>query len=79
MDEFGTTSATLDQTDEDILTYTASDGALEAAAAGSLGGVLCTYNGDLSFGWDDEALEAAAGVGGVILRLEAFAADELHG
>jgi hypothetical protein len=29
---------TLDQTDEDILTYTASDEALELAAAGGLGG-----------------------------------------
>ena len=34
--------AALDQTDEDILTYTASDEALELAAAGSLG-ALCTY------------------------------------
>jgi hypothetical protein len=32
MDEFSTTSDNLDQTDEDILTYTASDEALEAAA-----------------------------------------------
>jgi hypothetical protein len=32
MDEFGTTSDTLGQIDEDILTYTASDEALEAAA-----------------------------------------------
>jgi hypothetical protein len=32
MDEFSTTSDTLDQTDEEILTYTASDEALEAAA-----------------------------------------------
>jgi hypothetical protein len=32
MDEFSTTSDTLDQADEDILTYTASDEALEAAA-----------------------------------------------
>jgi hypothetical protein len=31
MGEFITTSDTLDQTDEDILTYTASDEALEAA------------------------------------------------
>jgi hypothetical protein len=32
MDEFSTTSDTLDQADEDILTYTVSDDALEAAA-----------------------------------------------
>jgi hypothetical protein len=32
MDEFSTTSDTLDQADEDILTYTVSDEALEAAA-----------------------------------------------
>jgi hypothetical protein len=32
MDEFSTNSATLDQADEEILTYTASDEALEAAA-----------------------------------------------
>jgi hypothetical protein len=32
MDEFSTTSFTLDQTDEDILTPTVSDEALEAAA-----------------------------------------------
>jgi hypothetical protein len=32
MDEFSTTSDNLDQTDEDILTYTVSDEALEAAA-----------------------------------------------
>jgi hypothetical protein len=32
MDEFSTTSDNLDQTDEDILTYTAPDEALEAAA-----------------------------------------------
>jgi hypothetical protein len=30
-----TTTATLDQADEDILTYTASDEALELAAAGT--------------------------------------------
>jgi hypothetical protein len=34
MDEFSTTSDTLDQADEDILTYTVSDEALEAAAGG---------------------------------------------
>jgi hypothetical protein len=59
-----TTSDNLDQTDEDTLTYTASDEALELAAAGGLGGRLCTHTGDLSFGVDDEALEAAAGMGG---------------
>jgi hypothetical protein len=32
MDEFSTTSDTLDQADEDILTYAVSDEALEAAA-----------------------------------------------
>jgi len=32
MDEFSTTSDNLDQNDEDILTYTVSDNALEAAA-----------------------------------------------
>ena len=32
MDEFSTTSETLDQADEEILTYTVSDEALEAAA-----------------------------------------------
>jgi hypothetical protein len=32
MDEFSTTSDHLDQTDEDILTYTVSDEELEAAA-----------------------------------------------
>lgn len=32
MDKSSTTTATLDQTDEEILTYTASDEALEAAA-----------------------------------------------
>jgi hypothetical protein len=32
MDDTSTTIATLDQTDEDILTYTVSDEALEAAA-----------------------------------------------
>jgi hypothetical protein len=37
MDEFNTTSDNLNQTDEEILTYTASDEALEAAA-GSLRG-----------------------------------------
>jgi hypothetical protein len=37
MDEFSTTSDNLNQTDEDILTYTVSDDALEAAA-GSLRG-----------------------------------------
>ena len=32
MDEFSTTSDTLDQADEDILTYEVSDEALEAAS-----------------------------------------------
>jgi len=32
MDNTSTTTGTLDQTDEDILTYTVSDEALEAAA-----------------------------------------------
>jgi hypothetical protein len=34
MDETSTTSDNLDQIDEDIVTYTASDEALEAAAGG---------------------------------------------
>ena len=34
MDEFSTTSDNLGQTDEEILTYAASDEALEAAAGG---------------------------------------------
>jgi hypothetical protein len=38
-----TTSDNLDQADEDILTYTASDEALEAAA-GTLGGLLAQNN-----------------------------------
>ena len=38
-----TTSFTLDQTDEDILTHTASDEALEAAA-GTFGGLLAQNN-----------------------------------
>jgi hypothetical protein len=36
MDEFSTTSDTLDQTDEEILTYTVSDEALEAAGSWNL-------------------------------------------
>jgi hypothetical protein len=36
MDEFSTTSDTLDQADEDNLTYTVSDEALEAAIGGIL-------------------------------------------
>ena len=36
MDEFSTTSDTLDQADEDNLTYTVSDEALEAAIRGIL-------------------------------------------
>jgi hypothetical protein len=36
MDEFSTTSFTLDQTDEDILNYTVSDEAIEAAAGTQL-------------------------------------------
>jgi hypothetical protein len=42
MDEFSTTSDNLDQTDEDILTYTVSDEALEALAADA--GKLVTYS-----------------------------------
>ena len=38
MDEFSTTSATLDQTDAEILTPTVSDEALEAAAIGRRAG-----------------------------------------
>ena len=34
MDEFSTTSDNLDEADEEILTYAASDEALEAAAGG---------------------------------------------
>jgi hypothetical protein len=54
MDEFSTTSATLDQADEEILTYTVSDEAIEAAATAAAGaepthGVsyfagCCSYN-----------------------------------
>jgi hypothetical protein len=36
MDEFSTPSDTLDQTDEEILTYTVSDEAMEAAAGGGV-------------------------------------------
>jgi hypothetical protein len=39
MDEFSTTSDTLDQAAEEILTYTASDEALEAAAGTERGAV----------------------------------------
>jgi hypothetical protein len=46
MDEFSTTSNTLDQADEEILTYTASDEALEAAGgAGSLLGYKLSLSG----------------------------------
>ena len=38
MDDTSATTATLDQTDEDILTYTVSDEALEAAAGAAGGG-----------------------------------------
>jgi hypothetical protein len=38
MDEFSTPSDTLDQIDEEVLSCTASDEALEAAAVGTLGG-----------------------------------------
>ena len=41
MAEFSTTSDNVDQTDEDVLTYTVSDEALEAAA----GGAAPTYIG----------------------------------
>ena len=40
MDDPSTTTATLDQADEDILTYTVSDEVLEAAAGTVEGGVL---------------------------------------
>jgi hypothetical protein len=51
MDEFSTTSDNLDQADEDILTYTVSDEALEGAAADAhlqaqnvfTGTTLCGY------------------------------------
>jgi hypothetical protein len=42
MDEFSTTSDTLDQADEEVLTYTASDEELEAAA-GTESGSLCLF------------------------------------
>jgi hypothetical protein len=42
MDEFSTTSDNLDQTDEEILTYAASDEALEAAA-GTERGVVAIF------------------------------------
>jgi hypothetical protein len=38
MDESSTTTGTPGQTDEDILTYTVSDEALEAAAGAEMGG-----------------------------------------
>jgi hypothetical protein len=40
MDNSSTTTGTLDQTDEDILTYTVSDEALEAAAGTERGAAL---------------------------------------
>jgi hypothetical protein len=42
MDESSTTTANLDQADEDILAYTVSDEALEALAAGTCS--LGTYS-----------------------------------
>jgi hypothetical protein len=42
MDEFGTTSDTLDHVDEEVLTDTASDEELEAAA-GTESGRLCLF------------------------------------
>jgi hypothetical protein len=42
MDEFRTTSDNLDQTDEEILTYTASDEALEAATGTERGDCVLT-------------------------------------
>jgi hypothetical protein len=44
MDDPDTTTDTLDQTDEDILTYTASDEALEAAANTESGVLPYTYH-----------------------------------
>jgi hypothetical protein len=44
MDEFSTTSDTLDQTDEDILTYTVSDEALEAAAGEAAASLRSLYH-----------------------------------
>jgi hypothetical protein len=41
MDDPSTTTATLDQADEDILTYTVSDEALEAAAGTERGPLSC--------------------------------------
>jgi hypothetical protein len=43
MGEISTTSATLDQTDEDVLSYTVSDEALEAAAGIEKQSGLNTY------------------------------------
>jgi hypothetical protein len=42
MDEFNTTSDTLNQTNEEILTHTASDEALEAAAGTERGAAPTT-------------------------------------
>ena len=43
MDDTSTTTATLDQADEEILTYTVSDEALEAAAGTERGGISLRY------------------------------------
>jgi hypothetical protein len=44
MDDSSTTTATVDQTDEDILTYHVSDEALEAAAGTERGAALHSYS-----------------------------------
>jgi hypothetical protein len=43
MGDSSTTTTDLDQTDEDILTFTVSDEALEAAAAGTQTGVASYF------------------------------------
>ena len=43
MDDTSTTTATLDQADEEILTYTVSDEALEVAARTERGDTLAYY------------------------------------
>jgi hypothetical protein len=50
MDEFSTTSDNLDQTDEDILTYTVSNEVLEAAATSDRFVTLFTYNQSMMCG-----------------------------
>ena len=48
MNDSSNTTAGLDQADEDILSYTVSDEALEAAA-GTEGGLIVLHSSQLSF------------------------------